>query len=337
MSDDVRNQLMTSVSADNEENTTMQSKSHRRLVRLGCALALCWLGLGVTGAHSAETQRHFKEPGQAMAAVLEAIQTGNAAEFDVIFGPGSEDLRSSGDAVADKAALEKFAAAAKEHTGLEHDSPERVLFSIGADDWPFPIPLVKSEKGWSFDTAAGREELINRRIGRNELHAIATVQAIVDAQEEYRSKDRIGSGRQYAQQFRSSEGNQDGLYWPSKEGEEESPLGPLAAEASKEGYFKGEAAGPQPYHGYFFRILKAQGKNAPGGAKSYVKDGKMTGGFAVLAWPADYGNSGIKTFVVSQNDIVFEKDLGDETAKAAEAITEYDPDDSWDTVEEPSA
>ena len=337
MSDDGRNELMASVTADKEENTTMLSNTYRRLFRLASALTVCWLGLGVAGAHGAETQRHFQEPGQAMAAVLEAIRTGNAAEFDAIFGPGSEDLRSSGDPVADKAALEGFLGAAEEHTGLEHDGPDRVLFSIGADDWPFPIPLVTSDEGWSFDTAAGRDEIINRRIGRNELHAIATVRAIVDAQEEYQAKDRTGSGRQYAQQFRSSEGKRDGLYWPSAEGDEESPLGPLAADASKEGYFKAEAAGPQPYHGYFFRILKAQGKNAPGGVKSYLKDGKMTGGFAVVAWPADYGNSGIKTLIVNQNDIMFEKDLGEDTAKSAEAITEFDPDATWDPVAEPPA
>lgn len=294
------------------------------------------------GAHAAagvagEAQRHFPGVGAAMDAMFAAAAAADATALQDIFGPGSEELYSSGDPVADQNALQQFAEAAQERTVVEHDGPDHVNFSIGSDDWPVPIPLVKEQGGWRFDTEAGKEEMINRRIGRNELHAIATVRAIVDAQEEYRSKDRTGSGRQYAQQFRSTEGKRDGLYWPSQEGEEESPLGPLAADASKEGYFQGEAEGPQPYHGYFFRILNAQGKNAPGGAKSYVQDGKMTAGFAVLAWPAEYGSSGIKTFVVNQGGIVFEKDLGEDTAKAAEGIAGYDPDATWDPVDEPSA
>jgi hypothetical protein len=263
------------------------------------------------------------------------VRASDAAAFDAIFGPGSEDLRSSGDPVADKAMRERFLDAAEEHSGLEFDSPDRVLLSFGDDDWPFPIPLVKSDKGWAFDTAAGKEELINRRIGRNELHAIAVVRGIVDAQEEYAATDPTGSGvRQYAQRILSSPGQRDGLYWKSDAND--SPLGELVAVAVQEGYGGADTSKPNPYHGYYFRLLQGQGKHAPGGAKSYLKDGKLTGGFAVVAWPADYGNSGIKTFVVNQRDLVFEKDLGADTAKLAKAMTEYDPDDSWDPVEAPA-
>jgi hypothetical protein len=294
------------------------------------------IGMHAGTSAASEAQRHFPGVGAAMDAMFAAAAASDTAALLDIFGPGSEDLYSSGDPVADQNALEQFAAAAPERTVVEHDGPDRASFSVGADEWPVPIPLVREESGWRFDAEAGKEEMINRRIGRNELHAIATVQAIVDAQGEYVAKDWTGSGRQYAQRFGSTEGAHDGLYWSSKEGEDESPLGPLVADAAREGYFKGEAEGPQPYHGYLFRILTAQGKNAAGGAKSYLKDGRMTEGFAVLAWPADYGNSGIKTFLANQNDIVFEKDLGGDTAKVAEAMTEYDPDESWDPVDEPS-
>jgi hypothetical protein len=298
----------------------MLAKTHRRLVRLAGALAVCWLGLGPLAAGAADGPRYFTGPGAALDALLAAVKAGDAAAFDAIFGPGSEDLRSSGDAVADKAMRAKFLDAAEDHSGLEFAGSDRVLLSFGDDDWPFPIPLVKSDKGWAFDTAAGKDEIINRRIGRNELHAIAVVRGIVDAQEEYAAADPTGSGvRQYAQRILSSPGQRDGLYWKSEAND--SPLGELVAQAVAEGYF---------------RLLKAQGKHAPGGATSYLRDGKLTGGFAVVAWPADYGNSGVKTFIVNQRDLVFEKDLGSDTAKAVDAIKEYDPDSSWEPLEEPS-
>ena len=316
-----------------EETHTMLAKTHRRLVRLAGALAVCWLGLGPLAAGAADGPRYFTGPGAALDALLAAVKAGDAAAFDAIFGPGSEDLRSSGDAVADKAMRAKFLDAAEDHSGLEFAGPDRVLLSFGDDDWPFPIPLVKSDKGWAFDTAAGKDEIVNRRIGRNELHAIAVVRGIVDAQEEYAAADPTGSGvRQYAQRILSSPGQRDGLYW--KSAANDSPLGELVAQAVAEGYGGADTGKPVPYHGYYFRLLKAQGKHAPGGAQSYLKDGRLIGGFAVVAWPAEYGNSGIKTFIVNQRDLVFEKDLGADTAKIASAMTEYDPDDSWDPVEE---
>ena len=311
----------------------MLATTHRRLVRLAGALAVCWLGLAPLAAGAADTQQHFAGPGAAVDALLAAVRTGDTAAFDAIFGPGSEDLRSSGDPVADKAMREKFLDAADDHTGLEFASPDRVLLSFGEDDWPFPIPLVKSDKGWAFDTAAGKDEIINRRIGRNELYAIAVVRGIVDAQEEYAATDPTGSGvRQYAQRILSSPDQRDGLYWKSDAND--SPLGELVAVAVQEGYGGADTSKPVPYHGYYYRLLKAQGKHVAGGAKSYLKDGKLTGGFAVVAWPAEYGNSGIKTFIVNQRDLVFEKDLGADTAKIASAMTEYDPDDSWNPVED---
>jgi len=272
-----------------------------------------------------------------MDAMVSAVAAGDTAALGAILGPGSEDIVSSGDPVADKTAREQFVEAVQARMVIEYDGDDHVNFSVGDDEWPVPIPLVKEAGGWRFDTAAGREEILNRRIGRNELHAIAVVRGIVDAQEEYADADPTKSGvRQYAQRILSSQGQRDGLYWPVKEGEEESPLGELVAAAVKEGYGGADTSKPVPYHGYYFRLLKEQGKSAPGGAKSYLKDGKLTGGFGVVAWPADYGNSGVKTFIVNQRDLVFEKDLGPDTEKLAAAITAYDPDASWEPVEEPS-
>ena len=202
---------------------------------------------------------------------------------------------------------------------------------IGRQGTPFPIPLVKDGPQWRFDTAAGKDELLNRRIGHNELMTIAGARAYVDAQEEYaRAAVTRGDARAYAQKVRSAPGQHDGLYWDDAGGTDESPLGPLFAAAAAEGYQMAEQpVTPQPYHGYLFRILTAQGANAPGGARSYVKDGKMTGGFALVAWPAEYGKGGIMTLQVNGQGIVFEKDLGPQTAEAVQAITAYDPDASW--------
>jgi hypothetical protein len=321
------------VPAEEETLPMMLAPTHRRLVRLAGTLAVCWLGLGPLASTAGDAQTRFAGPGAALDGLLAAVRSGNAPAFDAIFGPGSEELRSSGDAVADQAMREKFIDAAEEHIGLEYVAPDRVLLSFGDDDWPFPIPLVKADGGWAFDTAAGKDEIINRRIGRNELHAIAVVRGIVDAQEEYAAADPTGSGvRQYAQRILSSPGQRDGLFWKSDAND--SPLGELVAVAVQEGYGGADTSKPNPYHGYYFRLLKAQGKSAPGGAKSYLQDGKLTGGFAVLAWPAEYGNSGIKTFVVNQRDLVFEKDLGADTEKLAASITAYDPDTSWEPVED---
>jgi hypothetical protein len=205
------------------------------------------------------------------------------------------------------------------------EGKERVIATIGSEEWPFAIPIVKKGGAWSFDTAEGKEELLNRRIGKNELYAINSCLAYVDAQQEFSKAHKVPH---YAQKFVSEEGKRDGLFWKVKAGEPESPLGPLAAEASKEGYQKSEA-GPTPFHGYLFKILKAQGKNAPGGAKSYIIGDKLTEGFALVAYPVNYGASGVMTFIVNQQGIVFEKDLGPKTAEIAGTMKEYDPDQTW--------
>lgn len=238
--------------------------------------------------------------------------------------------------MADRAALAHFVRETSERTHLVKDGETTVIIHYGKDDASFPIPLVKDGGGWRFDTAAGKEEILNRRIGRNELRTIAVCHAYVDAQREYASRDRGGTGvREYAQKFRSTPGQRDGLYWEVSAKGPQSPMGPLVAMANAEGYAHQEAnAEPMPYHGYFFRILTAQGPHAPEGARSYLVNGHMTGGFALVAYPAHYASSGIMTFIVNQLGIVFQKDLGDKTAEIAGAMPQYDPDDSWHPVED---
>jgi hypothetical protein len=210
---------------------------------------------------------------------------------------------------------------------------------VGNDGWPFPAPLVKKGGTWSFDAEAGKTEVINRRVGRNELDAIQTLLAMVDAQREYAQRDSDGNGyADYARKFRSSPGKKDGLYWPDETGKSPSPLGPLAAAASKEGYGKKEGdkaapTGPQPYHGYVYRIITAQGKDAQGGAYDYVVGGKLIGGFAIVAWPATYRNSGVMTFIVNHDGVVYEKDLGAKTDSIAAAMTRFNPDATWRKAE----
>jgi hypothetical protein len=240
----------------------------------------------------------------------------------------------SGDAVADKLRRDRFLAAYDEKNRLAAEGQNMILI-VGKDDWPFPIPLVKKGNGWIFDTAQGREELLNRRIGENELTVIQVLLAIVDAQREYAIKDRNRDGLlEYAQKFISDSGKHNGLYWEAKQGEPQSPLGPFVARARSEGY-KGKGDNtPVPFHGYYFRILTAQGKDAPGGAYSYFVRGKMIGGFAVVASPAEYGSSGVMTFIVNHDGKVFQKNLGANTAAMAKSMKEYNPDKSWTAVKQ---
>jgi len=207
---------------------------------------------------------------------------------------------------------------------------------VGKADWPLPIPIIQSGGVWLFDTKAGKEEILNRRIGRNELSAIQTCLAVLDAQREYASLDRNADGlRDYAAKFISDPGKKNGLFWPTAQNEAPSPLGPLAAAAAEEGYRRGDPAdaSPRPYHGYYFRILTAQGPNAPGGAMNYLVGAKLIGGFAIVAWPADYDNSGIMTFIMNHAGIVYQRDLGDDTAKIAATMSAYDPGPEWKKVE----
>jgi hypothetical protein len=250
-------------------------------------------------------------------------------------GPDIDQL-GSGDPVADANGRKEFVAAARSRYRIVYEDDKTAYMEVGAKDWRLPIPIVKADNGWRFDTEEGVEEYLDLRIGRNELHTIATMRTYVDAQFEYAAENPTGdSVRQFAQRFGSSAGQKDGLYWPAAPGEPESPLGPLAAQAAEEGYFKTQSAEPSPYHGYFFRILIAQGDHAPGGAMPYVVKGRMTRGFGLLAYPAVYGNSGVMTFMVNQRGIVYQKDLGEETRTLAERMIAYDPDESWKPVTEP--
>jgi hypothetical protein len=275
--------------------------------------------------------RMFKSAKAAADALLAAAAQEEPADLLAVLGPEGKEVVFSGDATADRAARKKFLQEAGEKTVLVPRTKTSVFIEVGADEWPFPIPIVKGPKGWSFDTAAGREELISRRIGRNELRVIAVCETFVTAERDYARIGANGAGPAvHAQKLMSSEGKRDGLYWPTKAGEPESPLGPLAAEAAQEGYeAKASRNGPKPFHGYFFRILTAQGESAPGGAKSYIADGKVTSGFALAAWPTEYRVSRVKTFVVNQTRIVFEKDLGQKTAEIAGTMDKFNPDITW--------
>jgi hypothetical protein len=276
---------------------------------------------------TAGAQQRFASPEAAVRALGEAARHRDAtARMVAVLGPEAEEIVSSGDPVADAAALERFTTALAQKSRIERaEDGTMAVLHVGRDDWPLPIPLVRDGDQWRFDTAAGKEELLNRRIGRNELVAISVSRAYVDAQKQFAA--RFGA---YAEKLRSTPGQKDGLYWEASGGDE-SPLGPLIATATAEGYAHADpGAAPSPYHGYFFRPLTAQGPNAPGGASSYVRDGKMTGGFALIAWPAEHGSSGIMTFIVNEQGVVFQKDLGAGTSEAVKGITAYDPDESWE-------
>ena len=287
------------------------------------------------GAFAEAKQKSFKSPEEAVRALVTAAKRNDTKELLAIFGPAGKELISSGDEVADKAWRDHFVKAYEEMNKLVSENETKIILHVGNGDWPYPIPVVERGENWLFDTKAGKEEILNRRIGRNELNAIQVCLAYVDAQREYVMEDRDQTKLlKYAQRFISREGEKDGLYWEAKEGEEPSPLGPLIAKAAVEGYTGKRPIGKRsPYHGYYYRILKAQGKNARGGEYDYVVDGKMIGGFALVAYPAEYGDSGIMTFIVNQDGVVYEKDLGRDTEKIAVAMKKFDPDKTWKKVE----
>ena len=283
---------------------------------------------------SAAEQAHFASADAAVAALVDAAKAGDRGALDPLFGAGAEEVLPSGDPVADRAAREEFATRAGERTHLERVGDDFAVLSVGNDDWPFPIPLVKEKGGWRFDTEAGKTEILNRRIGRNELYTIQVMQAYVDAQREYAKRQKKETGvAEYALKIKSAPGKHDGLYWETKDGEEESPIGPLFASATREGYTPGSGH-PEPFHGYMYKALHAQGPNGPGGAKSYLEKGRLTKGFALLAYPVHYGSSGVMTFQVNEQGVVFQKDLGPRTADLASQIGVYDPDDSWDATDD---
>ena len=274
----------------------------------------------------------FAAPQEGVDALVAALRADDGKKLAALFGPGHKDLVDSGDPVADSESRQRFLGWYDAKHSIKMDGDARANLVVGDDDWPLPIPLIKKGAGWSFDAAAGEHEILARRIGRNELDAIQVCLAFIDMERDYAAVDRDGNGYlEYARRWISSPGKHDGLYWPTKEGEPPSPGGPRLAEASVQ--YAGKT-GPTPYHGYFYRILTAQGKNAPGGARNYVVQGKLIGGVALIAYPAKYRSAGVKTFMCNTDGVVYEKDLGPETAATAAKITAFDPDKSWEKVQQ---
>jgi hypothetical protein len=316
-----------------------KNTSHNKLRLFTCALAvltaLAVLDVLPAAAAIPQESMTFASPFKAVAALVAAVQDNNTDELLTILGPGSENIIFSGDPVADQHGREKFLQAYNEQHTLQQEVERQAELLVGANDYPFPIPIVQQGNVWFFDTSAGIDEIINRRIGRNELHTIEVMQAYTAAQREYACLPHHGTGTEFAQQFASRDGKKDGLYWPVEPGEAESPFGPLIARATEEGYTGGlDENPPEPFHGYYLKILKAQGEHAIGGAFDYVVNGKMILGFGLVAYPAKYGVSGIMTFIVNQEGVIYEKDLGEDTAAIAAAMTAFDPDDTWHKYDE---
>ncbi|WP_304621887.1 DUF2950 domain-containing protein [Roseomonas alba] len=280
--------------------------------------------------------RAFRSPQDGFAALIAAMRAHDERALLGILGTVGRRLVRSGDRVADRTARDAVVAAYDVKNEILQPSADEALLQVGEDDWPMPLPMVRRGQVWRFDSAAATQEIVDRRIGRNELDAIETLRAMADAQDEFaRTVGRQGGLRAYAQRFFSTPGHHDGLYWPSAEGEPESPLGPLAAAASAGGYGRSQRGDrPEPYHGYVYRILDRQGPAAPGGAMEYVVNGRMIGGFAIIASPARYGSTGIKTFMISHDGVVWEQDLGPDTEREAASIEAFDPDTDWQRVTE---
>lgn len=267
-------------------------------------------------------------------ALVAAARSEDRNALLVVLGENAEPLVSSGDDVADANARTRFVTQYDEAHELVADGENKFTLEVGDDDWPFPFPIVKVGDQWAFDVDAGIDEVVYRRIGHNELGAIEACRGIVDAQKEYASEGRDGQPAGiYAAKLMSDEGKHNGLYWPSQPDERASPVGPFIATAAAEGYRKGTKEGPQPYHGYVYRLLTAQGAAAPGGARSYLKDGQLSGGFAVVAYPVEYEQSGVQTFMINQDGVLYQKDLGPKTGELARAIKTFNPDSSWTKVD----
>jgi hypothetical protein len=279
-------------------------------------------------------QQMFGSAEEAVHALAKVVQAADVQQLTAIFGPDSKELVDTSDPITARRNRETFSAAFTEGWKLvDAENGARTLV-IGNEDWPFPVPLVKDGNRWRFDTAAGKAEVLARRVGRNELAVIRICTTYVAAQRRYAEHGHDGKpARLYAQNFRSEPGKENGLFWPEVKGKPLSPLGDLVAEASDEGYVAGEKAQRAPFHGYRFKILTAQGPAAPGGAKSYVANGDMSGGFALVAWPDEYDLTGVMTFIVNQDGVIHEKDLGADSAATASKMTEYNPDESWKRVE----
>ena len=311
--------------------TALRAAGRGRVARLIATASLT--AAAFTMASGAGAQRTFSTPDEAAAALAAAWQNGSTDSLLEILGPQGEKLVRSGDPVAERVARERLASAYAEQHLLDTESDDKVQIVLGKNYWPYPIPLVRQRDGWVFDVKTGAEQILDRRIGRNELDAIEVCRVYVRAQFDYSARDPDGTGlHAYAQRVASSNGGHDGLYWPATTGSLESPLGPLVAAAEAQDYGAASAAGQTPFHGYYYRILTRQGAHAAGGAHDYLVDGHLTGGFALLAFPAKYGASGVMTFIVNEAGIVYEKNLGPDTASMAAGITQYDPDRSWNVV-----
>lgn len=296
------------------------------------AVCIALLVLVDASAH-AEDQQVFASAEEAVQALVAVLSKDDLAGLDRLLGPGSEEILSSGDAVADKRGREDFLALYKERHTLVAEGADKMELQVGKDDWPLPIPLIKRDGHWLLDGAAGADEIIYRRVGSNELGAIAVCRGFVDAQYDYAEQghDDNPPGLFAAKLF-SDAGQQNGLYWPVADGEPVSPGGPGIATAAAEGYRAASGGVRNPYHGYYYRMLFAQGSHARGGASEYFVDGQLVSGVALLAWPAEYGVSGVKSFMINQDGLVYEKDLGEETDEVAETIQSFDPDSSWSKV-----
>ena len=297
------------------------------------ALILCLSSCNKPENSPTADAKTFASPDEAGAALLAAAKSGNQDTILAIFGPQSKEIVDSGDPTQNKETVQAFVAGYETMNRWRKMDDKTEILVLGVDNFPFPIPLKQNASGrWFFDTAAGKDEILARRIGRNELAAIRICGALVEAQAEYHSQPHDGA-KQYAQKFISDDGKQNGLYWNAPEGQPKSPLGPLAAFATAEGYTVQPNA-HQPFHGYYFRILTKQGDQAKGGAKDYLANGKMTGGFAFVAYPAEPGNSGVVTFLINQDGVLYQKDLGASTVETATAMNEFNPDGNWSPVVE---
>jgi hypothetical protein len=292
------------------------------------AAGIAWFAIPATAQQTG--QKTFPSAKAATSALVSALQTNDSAALLAVLGADAKDIVSSGDEVEDKNNRDQMVEKYQQMHRLVTEPDGTTTLYLGAENWPMPIPLVHKGNSWYFDTDAGKQEILYRRIGKNELAVIQICRELVDAEKEYYSQPHDGdSGKQYAQNFFSDPDKHNGLYWKANSGEAESPIGPLVASAATEGYVRDPAQKQQPFHGYYFRVLTGQRGADAGGTRSYIANGKMTGGFAFVAYPAEYRSSGVMTFIVDQDGVVYEKDLGPNTAATAKALTKYDRDDRW--------
>jgi hypothetical protein len=310
-------------------NVTDYTPARSRHLTVLLVLSLLSMGAAGVALGAAVRQKSFPTPEEGVQALIEAVQNNDITALLGILGPEAKSLADTDDPVVDRENRERFVKSYEEAHTLVQAGDTKIVLQIGKDEWPFPIPLIKDSAGWRFDTQEGKAEIRKRRIGRNELDVIQVCLAYVDAQREYYTRNPMNSTLlQYASKFLSTKGKRDGLYWEAPDNEPPSPLGPLVAQARREGY-KRAAGKPVPYHGYYYKMLTGQGPDAPDGAYDYVVRGKMIGGFALVAYPAQYGSSGIMTFIVNHDEVVYEKDLGPNTATTAQSMTKFNPDKTW--------